>query len=258
MRPYKIASYLFLMVAFCSCQKVIHLNLPSTTPVYVVVGNITDQPGPYNISITKTVAFDQDNVFPTVSGATVYITDAAASVTDTLTEVIPGNYQTHTITGMPGHTYKLSISANGNTFSSSSTMPQSIGLDSLYTQKAVIGTNTDIVPLYKDPAGTGNYYHLVLTVADSVSQNVYIHDDEVIDGNEVQSTLRNDIKVNTGDAITVELQCIDKPVFTYYKDLQQTIQQNSATPANPESNITGGCLGYFSAHTVRRKTIIAQ
>ncbi len=258
MKPYKIASFLFLMMAFCSCQKVIHLNLGTSTSRYVIVGNVTDQPGPYTISITKSINFDQDNVFPAVSGASVYITDSTAGITDTLTEVTPGNYQTHTIAGVSGHVYHLGVLVNGNSFASSSIMPQPVGLDSIYTQAAVFGNNTDVVPLYRDPVGTGNYYHLVLTVQDSVSQEIYIHDDEATDGNEVQSALRNDIKVNSGNAITVELQCIDHGVFQYFKDLQQTIQQNSATPANPESNITGGSLGYFSAHTVRKKTIIAQ
>jgi hypothetical protein len=257
MAPYKIIAILFLMSAFCSCQKVIHLNLGSATSQYVIVGNITDQPGPYTISITKSVNFEQDNVFPSVSGAKVYITDSTANFTDTLTEITPGNYQTHMLAGVPGHTYRLSVLSNDKIYTSSSAMPQPIALDSVYTQPAPFGSNINVVPMYKDPPGIGNYYNLILTIGDSVSQSIYIHDDEVADGNEVQFTLRNDIKVKHGDPVTVELQCTDRGVFKYYQSLQQTIQQNSATPANPQSNIVGGCLGYFSAHTVRRRTVLA-
>jgi hypothetical protein len=32
---------------------------------------------------------------------------------------------------------------------------------------------------------------------------------------------------------------------------------NIATPANPVTNITGGVLGYFSAQTTNRKTVVA-
>lgn len=257
MKLQHITAFLLLTIVATSCQKVINLKLPSSAPLYVVVGNITDQPGPYLLTITKTVGIDQDNIFPAVSGAIVYITDSNINFTDTLTETMPGNYQTHTLAGVPGHTYKMVALSNGNRFTSSSTMPQPIALDSVYTQASIFGNHTDVVPLYKDPKGVGNYYHLVLTVGDSISTQIYIHDDEAIDGNEVEVALRNDITISHAEPITVELQCVDQPVFDYYRDLQQTNQQNSATPANPQNNITGGCLGYFSAHTSRKKTILA-
>ncbi len=249
---------LFIMSAFCSCQKVIKVNLNSAAPRYVVAGNVTDQPGPYTINITKTIDFSQDNTFPGVSGATVFITDSNNNITDTLTEGSAGNYLTHTLVGVPGHTYHLDIAVGGNIFVCSSTMPQPVLLDSVRTQKSSFGKNIDVVPYYKDPVATGNNYHLTLKVKDSVSTEIYIHNDDLINGNEVANTLFNNIDVKTGDSITVELQCTDHKVNQYYDNLQQTIQQNSATPANPQSNITGGALGYFSAHTVDRKTIVAQ
>jgi len=244
-----------LVITFCSCQKVINVNLGSTPPAYVVVGNITDQPGPYTVTITKSVNFDQDNVFPGVHGATVYITDVTAGLTDTLSEFVTGMYQTHILTGTPGHVYKMNIITSNQNFTATSTMPQPVALDSVYTQTSIFGGDTDVVPMYKDPVGLGNFYHLLLTIEDSVSTEIYLHNDEISDGEEVKQPLRNNIKVLPGNTITVELQCIDSGVYQYYNNLQQTEQQNSATPANPQSNVKGGALGYFSAHTVRKKSI---
>jgi len=48
------------------------------------------------------------------------------------------------------------------------------------------------------------------------------------------------------------MQCIDKNIFRYFTTLTE-VQENSTTPANPDSNISGGVLGYFSAHTSQRK-----
>jgi hypothetical protein len=56
------------------------------------------------------------------------------------------------------------------------------------------------------------------------------------------------------DSVTIEMHCIDKPVYDYYYSLGN--RDNSATPANPVSNIVGGALGYFSAHTVRKTTAV--
>ncbi len=62
------------------------------------------------------------------------------------------------------------------------------------------------------------------------------------------------IKVRSKDTVMVEMRCIDKAVYDYFYSLDQisSTNGNSATPANPVSNILGGALGYFSAHTVRK------
>jgi hypothetical protein len=247
----------FALLSFSSCQKVINVNLNDAAPKYVITGNVTNEPGPYTVKVSKTIAFSQDNTFPGISGAAVCITDSNLALTDTLSELSPGTYHTHNLTGIPGHTYKLMVAIGSSSFHSSSTMPQPITLDTVYTAKSAFGKNVNVVPWYNDPAAFGNSYHLVLKVRDSISNEIYVHNDQFLNGGEVKGTLRNEIDIHTGDPVTVELQCVDNAVYQYYRDLSQTIQQNSAAPANPQSNITGGTLGYFSAHTVDRRTIIA-
>jgi hypothetical protein len=52
------------------------------------------------------------------------------------------------------------------------------------------------------------------------------------------------------------MYCIDKNVYNYFFSLLQVTGNNggfqSASPDNPITNISGGALGYFSAHTVSR------
>jgi hypothetical protein len=52
---------------------------------------------------------------------------------------------------------------------------------------------------------------------------------------------------------------IDEAVYKYWYSLHFNGGDggNIATPANPVTNISGGALGYFSAQTVDRKTVIA-
>ena len=252
-----ICIFTFTILMFSSCQKVINVNLNSAATKYVITGNVTDQPGPYTVSVTQTKDFSANNTFTGISNAAITITDSNTGQTDTLVLASAGRYQTHMLTGIPGHTYQLSVAIGNDKFQSSSSMPQPVAIDSMRTVNSSFGNNINVIPYYKDPVQTGNYYHLVLTVQDSVSTNIYIHSDALVNGEEVSSSLDNDIDVHSGDLLTIELQCVDKNVYTYYRTLSQTIQQNSATPANPETNITGGALGYFSAHTVNRKSITA-
>jgi hypothetical protein len=57
------------------------------------------------------------------------------------------------------------------------------------------------------------------------------------------------------------MQCIDKPVYTYWFTLMQQGDNGpggGVTPADPPSNITPTVLGYFSAHTTQSKTIVVK
>jgi hypothetical protein len=246
-----------LLVTFGACKKVINLNLNSTNPLYVVQGNVSDQLPPYLVSISKTVNFSQDNTFPTVSGALVVITDVSMAIADTLKETTPGNYYTSLITGIPGHTYQLYVSTGGNVFTALSTMPPHVSLDSLYTQPSAFGGDQQLVPLYTDPLATGNYYYFEETKNDTVVNEIYARNDALINGQVVRLPL-NGGGLQTGDVVSLDMQCIDSAMYQYYYGLNQTKNQNSATPTNPNSNIAGGALGYFSAHTSSVKSIVVQ
>ncbi len=256
--------YLFVLaiVAFTlpSCQKVINVNLNAADPKYVIEGNVTNLAGPYIIKITKTVNFDQLNDFPAVSGAVVSITDITANVADTLLELTPGYYTTSFIIGLPGHTYQLRITTNGKLFTASSTMPLPVTLDSLYMSKSAFGKPRPAI-IYTDPISKGNYYYFAEYKNHVQTDNIYIRSDELINGETINQTLNRgggESNLNTGDSLSIGLQCIDSAIYQYYYSLQQTKNQNAATPANPQTNITGGALGYFSAHTVSTRTVVVN
>ena len=63
-------------------------------------------------------------------------------------------------------------------------------------------------------------------------------------------------KLQNGDIMEIEMRCIDKNVYTYFLELNKTIYGNSAGLGNPTSNIKGGALGYFSAHTVWKGKVV--
>lgn len=247
-----------LLSAFCSCQKVIQVHLNDSDPKIVIEADVTDKPGPYYVKLSRSVNFDQQNVFPAVSGAVVIISDEHSA--DTLRETAPGNYQTNTLTGMPGHKYSLYVNVGGRVFTASSTMPLLVTLDSLYTEKSSFSKDksTSIIPVYTDPQTKGNYYHLTLSKNDTESKSIFIRNDNLINGQTLHQPLNGGNKLDPNDRIVVGLECIDSAVYQYFYTLAQTKNENSATPANPLSNITGGALGYFSAHTSSVRSLIVR
>lgn len=257
--------HIFLIVitlSLASCTKVIDLDLNSTDTRLVIEGEITDQPGPYYVKISQTLNFDEPNNWPTVSGAMVVLSETGGKA-DTLQEVSPGLYASAHIQGIPGHTYGLQVTLDGQIHSAVSTMPQPVTLDTAYTQigAAMGGEQTIPVLEFFDPGGIKNYYNFTVKREGLQLPGFFTVDDNVRDGGRVIRPLRSSgFNLKTGDALTVELQCVEAAVYDYFYVLEKAAGMGlsqSPTPSNPTGNFDINALGYFSAHTssVRKITV---
>ncbi len=259
MKTIKILAFVFVVVFIASCQKVIHIDLNAAAPKYVIEGQITDSPmTPYWVDITQSVSFESDNTFPTISGAKVVMSDTTLHISDTLVEVTPGHYQGGILTRVYGHVYGLDITHNGNHFTSYSTMPQPVALDSVIIGKGTFRNPYSVIAGFIDPAVSGNFYRLQVIVNGVLENSIFITSDKLINGQARAITLRTDAELKQYDEVGVALSCIDSGTYVYLSTLRQSSNQNSGTPANPTSNINGGALGFFSAHTTSVKGTIIQ
>ena len=256
--------YFAILLAFLglsSCQKVINIDLNSSSPQTVIEGNISDQPGPYTVKLSQTVNFSDANVFPPITGALVTISDNAGN-SETLTETSPGIYTTSTLQGTPGRTYKLTVTASGKTYTAYSTMANPVNIDTIVSrQEGFGGHDISWSVMFLDPAGVANYYALFMEINKVMQSDFSSADDNLRDGDSIRIRLPmpDKIKLNSGDSVTVILESIDKNVREYFRLLQQLNNQGgmeSAPPANPTTNLSGGALGYFSAHSDRKKILV--
>lgn len=254
--------YSLILLLLDSCQKVIQVNLNGTTAEYVIVGKITDEPGSCEVSITRSKDFGEDNQFPGISGATVTIENNG--VVTSLPETDQGIYSASGLLGQPGQTYLLTVHLGTATFTASSTMPQPIGPDSVYVSTGRLTNKKYVTVIYRDPAGVANYYHFIQYVNGKKEPSIFVSDDEFTDGQTVKPQLdfNNDTNdpardIKSGDSVRIDMICNDAAVYTYWSSLNDgaTGTGQSASPANPVTNISGGALGYFSAQTVRTKGI---
>jgi Domain of unknown function (DUF4249) len=245
----------------CSCEKVIELELNDAESKLVIEGNITNQPGPYYVKLTKSVRFDAASQYPPVSNAVVVITDNTG-ITDTLTYTSNGLYRTNTIQGVEGRIYNLIVVADAKTYAAKSTMPARVPLDSLRNNLFTFGgtAQNTVIPVYTDPAGLGNNYRFVMYVDNVLDKTYIVVNDNTENGAVNQRpVISNDIELETGNVVRIEMQCIDATVYTYYFTLSQAEGGGlggGTTPSNPPNGITGGALGLFSAHTTQAKSAI--
>lgn len=248
-----------------SCTKVIELDLRDSEIKYVVEGVITNETGECKVYLTYTKNFNQDNQFQRVSGAIVKVKDNGLGIL--LKEVQQGVYSTNLINGTPGHIYELLVEVGNQIFTATCTMPQPVLMDSFYISRGPFGQYKFATVSYSDPGRINNGYRFVQYVNNVKEPTIFWENDEFTDGQSVTIQLDASVdekddprNIKTGDTVTVEMQCLDEPVYSYWYTLRDgggDGNGNTAAPANPLTNIQGGALGYFSAHTVSRKSVIA-
>ena len=246
-----------VLLGFSSCEKVIDIDLNDTEQKVVIEGTILRGDTVQQIRVTKTQSFDESTSPPTVDNATVSVTDNLGNTVN-FTSVGNGWYEAVNYPGIEGRTYTLTVVVDGNTYTGSSTMPSYQPIQDLYVAFYPFGADTliSIVPAHFDQQGVPNYYQFHVYVNGTRDKSIYIQDDQFTDGNlTVQPLFGPEILVN--DTVRVDMFCIDKPVHTYFNQLSIN-SSSSATPANPISNLSGGCLGYFSARTFDTKTVVVN
>jgi len=232
----------------------------------VIEGVITDQSGLTKVLISQTKNFDEDNSFEGVAGAVVTLREEGGPQV-TLTETTTGTYVDPTYRGRTGRKYFLNVRVAGQEFTAEARMPQRVELDSIFvTDEFLFSESRKILnTVYRDPAGRGNSYRFIQYVNDHKVEQIFIQNDEYTDGRKVESKLYyftddddDESNVKSGDNIRIDMLCIDPVVYKYWFSLFRSATGNSgqATPANPVSNIQGGALGYFSAHTTQTRTLV--
>lgn len=248
-----------MLLALTSCQRVIDIQINPGSTLIVIEGNVVNVAGAQTVSISKTVPYNDANVYPAVSGANVTIT--TNNVTYTLKETQPGQYSVSNMRVKTGQEYLLIVKSDDKVYTSNSLMPVPVLLDSIGITTLAIGNKSvkTVSTFYHDPPGSVNQYRFVMYVNGVQVKQIFTLSDELTNGRIVNTMLyQDDIVLKTGDRVDVEMQCIDINVYNYWYTLSQqggNGPTNSATPSNPISNLTNGALGYFSAHTTQKKSI---
>lgn len=243
--------YRFLIFALLpitiSCEDIIHLDLNSSDPRYVIEAEINNLSSAQQINITQTVDFD--NREPNFG-----IVDASVSVSDSKGRVFPfshtqgGQYIQNDFLPEAEESYYLRVLIGEDEFTASSTMPKAVPIDSIgFVEENIFGEDYYFVVLkFQDPPETSNYYLYSLSVNNQPFKFTLATSDKFNNGLSVEHRMAdNDNNLSLGDTVAVIRSSVDYSVYKYWSEYQST-NPGSAAPANPTSNISNNALGYFS------------
>lgn len=258
---YLIGAILFTLV-IAGCEKVIKLDLDNADPRIVIDANVNDQFENQVVRVSKTYSFAESNKFNGVSGAKVVLTTQDGDVINYTEGASKGVYRSPRMRGKPGTEYKITVTVEGKVYTSVSTMPFKVTLDSLtFRQFDFFGSiNTYVAANFEDPGYTTDQYRYILKVKEKVEEDA-VSEDRFNNGNHVSNVLYYELDdLANGDTLDVELQCINRPVYKYFFTLEQISGDGGppVSPENPPSNFSNGALGVFNTYTSSKRTAIIK
>lgn len=255
---YPPTTILALFLALTSCTKEITLPLKNESNKVVIEAAVIEGAGPHTVRLSRSVSFTTPNSFPSIADATVTLSDDQGNSVQ-LAQTEPGLYSTTALEGVPGRNYHLSVSVDGTTYTTASRMPLHVPLDTVRIDSLQIFGDYEkvIFASCTDPVGIGNHYRYVFTVNGELQNAIVVLNDLVEDGSVIEQPLNfmDESSLLSGDQVEVTLQCITPEMYRYFFSLAQNIGGETAAPSDPPSNISGGALGYFSAHTNSTKGV---
>ena len=254
---------------FSACQKEIDFDYHEIAPIVVVEGRITNEGT--KVTITRSRSVSDSVKGQCIPNATVVV--SAEGMKQTIGYDAKADCYKSALKGTPGTTYRLDIDLDGQHYEASSFMPYPAPISSAeFLWQDIINERMLAYEVWAaDPQPSErNYYwyrmdrishhpHFVgKTSTEPYRWNVF--DDRGCPPGQVyrdvmcmsERMAEEDEKENwksilyEGDTITFQLMTIDRAVYDFFTSLRA----GQGGGANPRSNITGGCLGYFAAGSV--------
>jgi hypothetical protein len=269
---YLKVSILALMTTISiACSEIIIININDSDPQLMLEASMGE--GEYAmVLLTRSVNLYHTGEFPPVTSAVVSISDNDGN-SEILAEVHPGIYVSANMQGKAGKTYFLNIESEEKTITSTGKIPTYVPVDAFRVVNSIYpGGGPPVLPnqpadfyevyvTYTDPVEEQNYYRFILSINGKRSANNSVYEDRLTNRNQVENLLVvYNPELKPGDSNMVEVQCINKSVYEYFKSMGGSSggPGNASSPANPYTNLQGSILGFFNAHTVERVKYIIQ
>jgi hypothetical protein len=272
----KIALYISLIVFASACTVPFDVELNDQDNERLVVeGWVTNQPGKQFVRLTKTTSYFYNQPAPVASGALVAITDGE-NIWE-LQETSSGYYEpVPDFVGEFEKTYTLSIDYNGEQYQASSYLRPVSPIDSLGFEyiDPLEEYGLDETPWYdiriwtQELPGLGDHYMWKtyvngVALRDTLSEISFV-DDGIYDGNYVAGVgidyVDTPSEAVPGDTIHLEQWNIGVEAYDIFIGILNETDWNGglfdAPPANVETNINNGALGYFGAAGISTGTAV--
>ena len=254
----------FLIIAtalVASCEKVIDVDLNTMAPKLVIDASIKWQKGTLGneqtIKLSTTTSYYSTQI-PTVSGATIFITDAANNIFNFVETAGTGSYICTNFAPVLNGNYVLTVLLNGEIYTANETLKPVPPIEFIEQKDnaGFSGKDTEIKAFYTDNGATEDYYLFKFKPSFTAIPIYFLQEDSNFQGNLIFGLYRSD-KLESGQNFDVTLSGISKQYFNYMRILVSIAGNSSGSPfQSPSATVRGNIinntteanypLGYFS------------
>lgn len=249
------------LILFSGCEKVVDIDLNTMEPKLVIDANIKWQKGTIgNVQTIKlsTTSSYYDTQIPTVSGATVFITDATNTVFNFVESNVAGSYICSDFTPVLNRNYTLTVISNGSTYTATETLKPVPQIDRIeqVNNTGFSGKDIEIKTYYSDDGTTEDYYLFKFKPSYTAIPIYFAQEDLNFQGNQIFGLYRSD-KLKPGQNFDVTLMGISKQYYNYMRILISIAGNSTGSPfQSPSATVRGNIinttddanypLGFFS------------
>lgn len=276
--------YLFITILCCglfACEKIVEVDINDNEPKYFIEAYLFDENGNNLVYVRKTQSVFDDESSETITDASVTIEEDGKAYS--LTYDKNGYYRNQDLTGNSGSTYDLKVEVDGEIFTATSVMPNKASYDNVFvglpfplteggdTLSPCLEGDYFIFNQFTDIPDEKNFYLFDYnrfettgeTAQSSTDDQLYIQDDIFNDGIQSCIPFFNTCFVGEDEEGNIQevksiMYNITEIMYNYYFVLASVANNGTpggdVTPQNPDTNIEGGALGFFSTAAISRKT----
>lgn len=262
-----------LGMVLISCEDVIDVDLDTAPPKLVVDASIdwvkNTNGSQQKIKLSTSTGYYSVN-FPTVSGASVIVTNSANTSFNFIENSGTGEYICNNFVPVIGETYTLTINLNGETYTATDKMIGAPKIEDNILQNNEGGMGGDEIELtyyYQDNPAESNYYIFSNKNPHIAFPEYQVENDENNNGGLTPVYYSNkDLK--QGEVVNIKLYGINKRYYDYFRKILNASGGDtgpfSTTPSSVFGNISNKTnsantpFGYFRLSEVDVKNYTIQ
>ncbi|MCA1756917.1 MAG: DUF4249 domain-containing protein [Bacteroidales bacterium] len=256
-----------------SCEEVIEIDLSFNDPAFVIEGVISKD-SVCVVRLTATASYFSEEDPVAVEDALVSVSNG--TISEELSYYGDGYFRGENITGEEGSTYYLEVKYKETLYEASSYLPAQTNIISINYSKS--NGQSTVNPLgetvfsigctFRDNPETDDFYMIRFTEDGKMIESKYcLLTERRSNGGSMEIDSNGYIRFSEsifyeGGEVDIHLFSIDENIYNYFMQLSDILfwkrRVVPPTPYNPQSNITGGALGYFAAWAFDSETILLE
>jgi hypothetical protein len=273
MKLFKKILILVIGLFLTSCEDVINVDLETAQPKLVIDASINwykNTTGNNQTIKLSTSTGYYSKEFPTVSGASVSVSNQSNTVFNFVETPNTGEYKCTNFLPVIGEKYTLTVSLNGQNYVADEVLTPTPVIENNILQKNNGGRTGDEIEIkffYQDAAGVSNYYMNSVKTSYIAFPKYNATADNFFQGNQiVEFYSSKDLKA--GDIVNINLFGISKRYYDYFnKILLVAGGENGPFQTAPvsvtgniinQANIKNYPLGYFRLSEVDKRDYTIQ